>query len=89
MVKEQKFVTMDIDVLREQFDSFDKDGSGYLEAGEAVAARTAIGSKLSFADLDTDGDNRISFEEFSVRSVTIALRTYPSRCHARRIADLF
>ena len=67
MVKEQKFVTMDIDVLREQFDSFDKDGSGYLEAGEAVAALTAIGSKLSFADLGSDGDNKISFEEFSVR----------------------
>lgn len=77
MVKEQKFVTMDIDVLREQFDSFDKDGSGYLEAGEAVAALTAIGSKLSFADLDSDGDNKISFEEFSVFSQLVGKHTHP------------
>ena len=32
----KKYVTMDVDALREQFDSFDKDGSGFLEAGEPV-----------------------------------------------------
>ena len=62
------YVTMDPKILREQFDSFDKDGSGYLEPAEAAAALIAIGSKLSFKDLDTDGDQRISFEEFSVRT---------------------
>lgn len=73
----KKYVTMDVDALREQFDSFDKDGSGFLEAGEAVAALTAIGSKLSFADLDTDGDNKISFEEFSVFSQLVGKHTHP------------
>lgn len=73
----KKYVTMDVDALREQFDSFDKDGSGFLEAGEAVAALTAIGSKLSFADLDSDGDNKISFEEFSVFSQLVGKHTHP------------
>ena len=51
---------------RALFNGFDKDGSGYLEPGEAVAALTQMGNKVTFSDLDTDGDNRISFEEFEV-----------------------
>ena len=72
VMKQQKFVPIDIDALRRQFDGFDKDGSGYLEAGEAVAALTMIGSKLKFEDLDTDGDNRISFDEVRVAPKRLA-----------------
>jgi Ca2+-binding EF-hand superfamily protein len=49
--------------LRRQFDEFDKDGSGFLERQECVAALAKLGSKLTLQDVDKDGDNRISFEE--------------------------
>jgi len=74
---DELYVTMDLEILREQFNAFDKDGSGYLEPGEAIAALASIGSKLSFSDLDTDGDNRISFEEFSVFSQLVGRHTHP------------
>lgn len=71
------YVTMDKDLLRKQFDLFDKDGSGYLEPGEAAAALTQIGSKLTWQDLDADGDQKISFEEFMVFSQLIGKHTHP------------
>ena len=75
--KEALYVTQDLENLQKLFEEFDKDGSGYLEPGEAIAALTAIGSKLSFKDLDTDGDNRISFEEFAVFSKLVGKHTHP------------
>lgn len=57
---------MDVTSLREQFDLFDKDGSGFLEREECIAALAKLGSKMAFEDLDKDGDQRISFEEFTV-----------------------
>ena len=77
VMKQQKFVPIDIDALRRQFDYFDKDGSGFLEPGEAVAALTMIGSKLKFEDLDTDGDNRISFDEVRVAPKTAEVLCAP------------
>ena len=67
----------DNSAARALLDSFDKDGSGYLEPGEAVAALTQMGNKVTFSDLDTDGDNRISFEEFEVHDARARRR---NRC---------
>ena len=64
--EEVKYNTLDEAYLRNAFNQFDKDGSGYLEKDEALAALTMLGSKLSFEDLDVDSDARVSFEEFSV-----------------------
>jgi len=58
--------TIDTDSLRAQFDSFDKDGSGYLERDECIAALAKLGTKVTFESLDNDGDARISFEEFTM-----------------------
>ena len=58
-------VTVDMGALRRQFDEFDKDGSGFLERQECVAALAKLGSKLTLQDVDKDGDNRISYEEVS------------------------
>ena len=68
--EEVLYNTLDDKMLRATFDWADKDGSGYLEREECIAALTKIGSKISFEDLDTDGDNRISFEEFSVGALS-------------------
>ena len=65
-----KYNTLDLDYLRRQFDEFDKDKSGFLEEDECKAALAKIGSNLKFADLDTDKDHKISFEEFTVRATT-------------------
>lgn len=65
-----KYNTLDLDYLRRQFDEFDKDKSGFLEEDECKAALAKIGSNLKFADLDTDKDHKISFEEFTVRAST-------------------
>jgi len=71
------YVTMDKELLRRQFDSFDKDGSGVLEPGEAAAALTEIGSKLRWQDLDANKDGAISFEEFMVFSQLVGKHTHP------------
>ena len=52
---------IDTTALRRQFDEFDKNGSGFIERNECIAALAKLGSKLK--DLDMDGDSRISFEE--------------------------
>ena len=71
------FNTLDLDYLRRVFDDFDKDNSGFLEAAECAAALTKIGSKCKMEDLDTDGDNKISFGEFSVFSQLTGKHTHP------------
>jgi len=53
-------------VVSEQFKRFDKDGSGYLEREECMAALATLGSKLSFKDVDQGGDGLISLDEFKV-----------------------
>lgn len=68
-----------VDYLEKAFNSFDKDKSGYIDPQELVAALTMLGVKrvdgiedadgdnrLSLKDLDKDGDQKISFEEFKV-----------------------
>ena len=76
--------TLDMDALRRQFDEFDKDGSGYLDRKECSAALCKLGSKLSFADLDTDNDDKISFDEFTVVSNLMGTHKYPIFKHANK-----
>jgi len=80
----------DIDYLEKAFKSFDKDASGFIDPQELTAALTMLGIKtvegiedadgdnrLSLKDLDTDGDQKISFEEFKVLAAVL-----PKREHA-------
>lgn len=77
MPKQTKYVTVDPENLRKIFDKYDWDKSGYLDANEAAAALTQLGSKIAFEDLDSDGDNRISFDEFLVFSQVMGKHTHP------------
>ena len=76
--------------LKEQFEQFDKDGSGFLERDECIAALAKLGSKLSFEEIDSDGDAKISFEEFTMitqLSATHAHQIFKSaKGHAGRAA---
>jgi len=78
------------DYLEKAFNSFDKDKSGFIDPQELVAALTMLGIKevegvddedgdgrLSMKDLDKDGDQKISFEEFKVLAAVL-----PKREHA-------
>lgn len=80
----------DIDYLEKAFKSFDKDQSGFIDPQELTAALTMLGIKqyegiddadgdgrLSLKDLDTDGDQKVSFEEFKVLAAVL-----PKREHA-------
>ena len=81
------YTTLSPEYLSRIFHEYDKDGSGFLEAGECVAALTRIGSKLKIEDIDTDGDERISEDEFMVRSPDWIEPTR-SKGHARRSRSL-
>lgn len=79
-----------IDFLDKAFKSFDKDNSGFIDPQELKAALTMLGVKaadgvadldgdgrLSLDDLDTDHDDKVSFEEFKVLAAVL-----PKREHA-------
>lgn len=58
---------------RELFDEMDDDHSGYLNKVEVAKLCAKLGSKLpekvlatAMADMDVDGDNEVTFEEFSL-----------------------
>ena len=67
-VEPVKYNTLDMGYLQRAFDEFDKDESGFLDEKECYAALSKIGSCVSFEDLDTDKDGKISFDEFLVRA---------------------
>ncbi len=54
------------------FNSFDKDGNGFIEASELKAISKELGRELDsveadecLKDMDINKDNKISYEEFS------------------------
>ncbi|KAL6175366.1 hypothetical protein ACLB2K_052007 [Fragaria x ananassa] len=58
--------------LMEVFQSFDRDGNGYITAAELAKSMAKMGQPLSYKELtemikeaDTDGDGVISFNEFA------------------------
>ena len=71
-----KFSAEEVTQLREQFDSIDADGSGYIEPGELKAALDVCGFKIPqyqvrqmIAEVnvnDPTGDGRLSFDQFEV-----------------------
>lgn len=60
------------DPLKQLFRMFDRDGNGFITAAELAHSMAKLGHALTAAELtgmikeaDTDGDGRISFQEFS------------------------
>lgn len=60
------------EVMTKAFAAFDKDGSGFIDIGELRQISKDLGRQLDdseldecMKDLDINGDNKISFEEFS------------------------
>lgn len=58
--------------LLEVFQSFDRDGNGYITAAELAKSMAKMGQPLTYKELtemikeaDTDGDGVISFNEFA------------------------
>ncbi len=57
--------------ISKAFQSFDRDGDGFLDAKDLLKIMTELGEKLTTKDLeemiqeaDLDGDGKISFKEF-------------------------
>lgn len=66
------------DQLKQLFNMFDRDGNGYITAAELAHSMAKLGQALTAKELtgmikeaDTDGDGRISFQEFE-RAITSA-----------------
>uniref|UniRef100_A0A0D3EPC4 EF-hand domain-containing protein n=1 Tax=Oryza barthii TaxID=65489 RepID=A0A0D3EPC4_9ORYZ len=66
------------DQIRRLFNIFDRDGNGFITAAELAHSMAKLGHALTVKELtgmikeaDTDGDGRISFQEFS-RAITAA-----------------
>ncbi|KAL5104092.1 Calmodulin-like protein [Taenia crassiceps] len=63
--------TPDVATLRETFRVFDKDNDGYITSSELQTVLQQMGLEVSgsdaadiLAEADTDGDGRVTFEEF-------------------------
>lgn len=59
------------DYYKHVFEEFDANKNGELDAKELEAALTKLGKKVSFEDLDTDGDGKISLEEFKMLALMV------------------
>ncbi|KMZ59440.1 putative calcium-binding protein CML16 [Zostera marina] len=64
---------IDQEQLMQIFQSFDRDGNGFITLPELARSMAKLGQPLTFVELkkmmqgaDTDGDGSISFEEFAV-----------------------
>ena len=65
------FTEAELNEIRENFQVFDVNTDGHIDAGEMSAVLTKIGEHVSAGDVDkylseadTDGDHRVSFAEF-------------------------
>lgn len=65
--------------LRQLFRMFDRDGNGFITAAELAHSMAKLGHALTVEELtgmireaDTDGDGRISFQEFSLAITSVA-----------------
>lgn len=65
--------------LRQLFRMFDRDGNGFITAAELAHSMAKLGHALTAEELtgmireaDSDGDGRISFEEFSLAITSAA-----------------
>lgn len=65
--------------LRQLFRMFDRDGNGFITAAELAHSMAKLGHALTAEELtgmireaDTDGDGRISFQEFSLAITSVA-----------------
>jgi Ca2+-binding EF-hand superfamily protein len=54
----------DVWSMREIFNKFDSDGSGYLNGEEIDGLAAKLNMKLSIEEMDVDGDGTISYPEF-------------------------
>lgn len=59
------------DEIKQVFDQFDADGSGYIDSSEIAKVCEALGVEASSSDIeaiiaeaDSSGDGKVSFEEF-------------------------
>ncbi|KAJ4839125.1 putative calcium-binding protein cml11 [Turnera subulata] len=70
--------------LKQLFRMFDRDGNGFITAAELAHSMAKLGHALTAEELtgmikeaDTDGDGRISFQEFSQAITSAALGDFP------------
>ena len=61
----------DVSHLQQQFEQFDRDGSGRIDYNEFVELLEAVGprpteeeAQLAFSIIDADGDGSVGFDEF-------------------------
>ena len=62
---------IDVSHLKQQFEQFDRDGSGRIDYNECVGLLEAVGprpteeeAQLAFSIIDADGDGSVGFDEF-------------------------
>jgi len=83
-----KYLPHDEAFLKKVFSQFDKDENGHLDIEEAAAALIFLGSKLKPEDIDTDGDGKVSLEEFLIFSQLTGKHTHPIFKAARTNTDI-
>jgi len=74
-----------VDAIRKNFQQWDRDGDGYIDTSEAAHVLSLSGLSASALDagaarligtMDTDGDGRVSWEEFERRYLAKSTRSH-------------